>query len=90
MLFRSSGKIKWGAIAYIEKGGGGPQGNHTHSDNHIFIVTDGEVKVVMGDKEFIVRKNESFFVDGMIPQSIWNNGGQTAVVNKISVEREGV
>ncbi len=89
-LFDESGKIKWGAIAYIEKGGGGPQGNHTHSDNHIFIVTDGEVKVVMGDKEFIVRKNESFFVDGMIPHSIWNNGGQTAVVIKISVEREGV
>ena len=44
----------------------------------------------MGDKEFIVRKNESFFVDGMIPHSIWNNGGQTAVVIKISVEREGV
>ncbi len=25
-LFDENGKIKWGAIAYIEKGGGGPEG----------------------------------------------------------------
>ncbi len=89
-LFDENGRIKWGAIAYIEKNGGGPEGNHTHSDNHIFIVTDGEVKIVMGDKEFIVRKNESFFVDGMVPHSIWNNSEQTAVVIKISTEGDGL
>ncbi len=77
-----------GAIAYIEKHGGGPEGNHTHSDNHIFIVTQGEARVVMGDKSIIVRKDESCFVDGMIPHSIWNNIDDTTVVIKISVERE--
>lgn len=86
-LFNEMGKIKWGAIAYIEKGGGGPENNHTHSDNHIFIVADGEVKIISGDKEIVVGKDESVFVDGMIPHSIWNNGDKTAVVIKISTDR---
>lgn len=30
-LFDENGKIKWGAIAYIEKGGGGPEGNHVNN-----------------------------------------------------------
>ncbi len=87
-LFDENGKIKWGAIAYIEKGGGGPEGNHVHSDNHIFIVVDGEAKVILGDKEIIVQKNKSLFVDGMTPHSIWNNTNQTTTVIKISTERE--
>lgn len=87
-LFNEMGKIQWGAIAYIEKGGGGPENNHTHSDNHIFIVVDGEARVVMGDQTVVVKKNESLFVDGMTPHSIWNNGEQTAVVIKISTARD--
>lgn len=59
-LFDEMGKIQWGAIAYIEKNGGGPQNNHTHCDNHIFIVVDGEVRVVMGDKETIVEKTRRY------------------------------
>lgn len=89
-LFDENGRIQWGAIAYIEPGGGGPEGNHTHSDNHIFIVADGEVRVVLDGQEFTVKKNESFFVDGMIPHSIWNRAEQTAAVIKISVARDGV
>lgn len=34
-LFSEMGKIQWGAIAYIEENGGGPENNHTHSDDHI-------------------------------------------------------
>ena len=56
-LFDDMGKIHWGTIAYIEKGGGGPENNHTHSDDHIFIVVDGEVRIVSGDTEMIVGKN---------------------------------
>lgn len=41
----------------------------------------------MDKEEFIVKKNESFFVDGMIPHSIWNNSDSTTTVIKISVER---
>lgn len=86
-LFGEMGKIQWGAIAYLEKGGGGPENNHTHSDNHIFIVVDGEVKIISGDREIIAGKNESVFVDGMTPHAIWNNGDKTAVVIKISTAR---
>ena len=86
-LFDEMGRIKWGAIAYIEKDGGGPQNNHTHSDNHIFIVADGEVRIVIGDREVIARKDSAVFVDGMTPHSIWNNGKKTAVVIKISTAR---
>ncbi len=85
-LFDESGKIKWGANAYIDKNGGGPEGNHTHSENHIFIVVDGEAKIILGDKEVIVKKNDSIFVNGMTPHSIWNNADQTATVIKISIE----
>lgn len=85
-LFDENGKIKWGAIAYIEKDGGGPEGNHTHEENHIFIVVDGEARVVLGDKEHIIRKNESFLVEGKIPHSIWNYADQTTTVIKISTE----
>lgn len=86
-LFNEMGKIQWGAIAYIEKGGGGPGNNHTHSDNHIFIVAEGEVKIILGDREIMAGKDESVFVDGMIPHSIWNNSDKTAVVIKISTAR---
>ncbi len=86
-LFDEMGKIHWGAIAYIEKNGGGPENNHTHSDNHIFIVVEGEVRIVLGDEEIIAGKDQAVFVDGMTPHSIWNHSDKTAVVIKISVER---
>ena len=62
-LFNEMGKIKWGAIAYIEKNGGGPEGNHTHTENHLFIVSEGEVEVVLDIEHHIVKKDEMFFVD---------------------------
>ncbi len=86
-LFNEMGKINWGAVAYIEEGGGGPKGNHTHSDNHIFIVVEGEVEVITDEESHIVKKDEMFFVDGMTPHSIWNKEKQTAKVIKISVAR---
>lgn len=86
-LFDEMGKIKWGAIGYLSKDGGGPAGNHTHSDNHLFIVVCGEAKVIVDDKIAIVKKNEAYFVDGMLPHSIWNNVDDTTVVIKISLER---
>lgn len=85
-LFNECGQIKWGAIAYIEKGGGGPKGNHTHKENHVFIVVDGEARVVLGDREVTVKKNETLFVNGMTPHSIWNNLDDVCRVVKISVE----
>lgn len=45
------------------------------------------MKIISGDQEIIAGKDQSMFVDGMIPHSIWNNGDKTAVVIKISTER---
>lgn len=83
-LFDEMGKIRWGAIAYIEKGGGGPANDHTHSDDHLFIIVDGRVRIVSGDREIFAGKDEAVFVEGMVPHSIWNAGEETAVVIKIS------
>lgn len=85
-LFQEMGEIQWGAIAYIEKQGGGPEGNHTHSENHIFIVVEGEVEIILKDQSHIVKKDETFFVNGKIPHSIWNHGCVVAKVIKISVK----
>lgn len=85
VLFNEMGNIHWGAVAYIEENGGGPKGNHTHSDDHIFVVVEGEVRVMVGDEPHIIKKDEMFFVKGMTPHSIWNNGKETAKVIKISV-----
>ena len=46
------------------------------------------MRIVTGDREIIAGKDQSVFVDGMTPHSIWNNGAKTAVVIKISTARE--
>lgn len=79
-LFSEMGKISDGSIAYIEANGGGPQVPHTHSHNHLFIVTEGEAKIILGDEEIILKKNESFLVKGSIPHSVWNNTNDTTVM----------
>lgn len=87
-LFDDVGTIKWGAIAHIEPNGGGPIGNHTHKENHLFIVVEGEARVVLGEKEHIVHKDDSLLIDGMIPHSIWNNTNQQTTVIKLNLERK--
>ena len=47
-----------GSSCIHKKGSGGPKGKHTHSDNYIFIVTQGEARVVLGDKSVIVKKTK--------------------------------
>lgn len=87
-LFDRMGSIQWGALAYIEPNGGGPQGNHTHPEDHIFIVVEGQVEVMLGEQGRAVGKDEMFYVHGRTPHSIWNRSGKTAKVIKISVRRE--
>ena len=72
-LFGEMGRIVDGAVAYMELNGGGPTEQHTHDHNHLFIVTEGEAKVLLGDQEVIIHKDESFLVEGRIPHSVWNN-----------------
>ena len=80
-LFGEMGKIIDGSVAHISLKGGGPVEQHTHEHNHLFIVTKGEAKILLGDKEFIVKEDEAFLVNGKIPHSVWNNiEGETTMI----------
>lgn len=85
-LFGGMGTIIDGSIAYVDLNGGGPTEQHTHEHNHLFIVTKGEAKIKLADNEVIVKKDESFLVEGKIPHSVWNNiQGETIMIG-ISVK----
>ena len=80
-LFGNVGNIIDGSIAYIDLNGGGPAEQHTHEHNHLFIVTKGEAKIRLADDEVILKKDESFLVEGKIPHSVWNNiQGETVMI----------
>ena len=66
-LFGEMGHIVDGSIAYIDLNGGGPTELHTHEHNHLFIVTEGEARIQLGDETV------TFLVEGRIPHSCWNN-----------------
>lgn len=76
------------SIAYLEKNGGGPLHHHTHAHNHLFIVTEGEAEIKLDNKSIILRKNESYLVNGMIPHSVWNRAEQTTVMIGITIMPE--
>lgn len=82
------GRIKDISIARIEESGGGPVQNHTHSHDHFFIVTEGEAKILLDGEEKILKKNESFLVDGEIPHSVWNNINGITTMIGITIEKQ--
>ena len=61
-----------------------PGPHHTHAENHIFIVTEGEATVISDGKEIAVRQDEALLIDGSLPHSIWNRTDKTITVVKIS------
>ena len=85
-LFGEMGKIIDGSIAYIDLNGGGPTELHTHEHNHLFIVIQGEAKILLADEEIILKKNESFLIEGKIPHAVWNNYEGETVMIGISVK----
>ena len=87
-LFANMGEIIDGSIAYLEKAGGGPTELHTHAHNHLFIVVKGEAKILLHNESVIVKKNESYLVEGSIPHSVWNNFSETTVMIGISVKNK--
>jgi len=72
-LFGEMGRVMDGAVAYMDVNGGGPTEPHTHEHDHLFVVTEGEARIRLGEREVIVSKDESFLVEGRIPHSVWNN-----------------
>ena len=57
-LFGEMGRIVDGSVAYIELNGGGPTELHTHEHNHLFIVTEGEARIQLGDETVTIHKDE--------------------------------
>lgn len=57
-LFGACGQIVNGAIAYLAPDGGGPVTPHTHATDHLFIVTQGEAKVLLDGQERIIRETK--------------------------------
>lgn len=84
-LFEQCGYIMDGSIAYIACNGGGPTEKHVHEHAFLFIVVQGEAKILLGNKTVIVKQNESFLVKGTIPHSVWNNTNAETVMIGISV-----
>lgn len=85
-LFGACGQIVNGAIAYLAPDGGGPVTPHTHATDHLFIVTQGEAKVLLDGQERIICENEAFVVKGGIPHSVWNNAQAETVMIGITLK----
>lgn len=87
-LFGNCGEIIDGSIAYLEANGGGPVNLHTHEHSHLFIVIEGQAKVLMDGIEKLVNPNESILVEGSIPHSVWNNTDAKTVMIGISIRNK--
>lgn len=85
-LFGNCGEIENVSIAYLAPNGGGPKEPHTHEHDHLFIVVEGEAKVILNKNTHIISKNESFVVKGNIPHSVWNNVDETTVMIGITIK----
>ena len=86
-LFGEMGRILDGAVAYMDINGGGPTEPHTHEHDHLFIVTEGEARIRLDEREVIVGKDESFLVEGRIPHSVWNNSDGVTKMIGITVTK---
>ena len=82
------GEMKDASLAFIGENGGGPMECHTHSHDHLFIVSRGEARVILGDETRIIKENESILVRGDIPHSVWNNAAGECVIIGINIENE--
>ena len=85
-LFFEGGNINDCLVAIIGPAGGGPEDNHAHDHDHIFIVTKGQAKIIYGDETIILNEYESCRVKGNVPHSIWNNVDSETIMIGISVK----
>lgn len=60
------------AIAVIDPGGGGPQEDHRHAHDHLFVVISGSATIRMGGKSISLRESQALRVSGSIAHSVWN------------------
>ncbi len=73
------------AVAYIEPSGGGPEPAHTHVNDHLFVMLEGEATIVSGEREIGLKTYESVFIPGNEPHSVWNESGFPAKIMKVNL-----
>ncbi len=84
-LYGAGGTIGDVAVARLEPDGGGPLTAHTHPHDHLFVVVQGEVRIVLGGEERRLGENEALLVRGCVPHAVWNRTRETAVMIGITV-----
>ncbi len=46
----------------------------------------GEAKIITADEEIVIKQNDCYLLNGMIPHSVWNTYNGETVMIGISVE----
>lgn len=58
---------------------------HTHSrEDHLFIVTEGEIGVRVGSSELVAGPGSYVFMPRDVPHAFWNSGSVTAKMIQIN------
>ncbi len=74
------------AIAVIEPHGGGPQEDHCHAHDHLFVVISGCVTIRMDGKSISLRKSQALRVPGSTLHSVWNDTNAPVKMAGISLK----
>lgn len=85
-LFDKSAELIDVAIAYIQPSGGGPSEKHTHSHDHLFVVTQGRARIELGEETVVLQKDQSMLVKGTIPHCVWNDCDETTTMICITLK----
>ena len=82
-LFKNMGEISEGSSVRIAPYGGDPGDQHTHDEyDHLYIVTKGEVTLLLCDNKIVLKEDDYFLVKGCIPHSLWNHTyGETSLID---------
>jgi len=72
ILLKEEGKGIDCFLAYIEPEGGGPQTDHTHAHDHLFIVIEGVATIYIEGEINEIGEGQSLIVDGSAKHSVWN------------------
>ncbi len=74
------------ATAVIEPRGGGPQADHRHTHDHLFVVISGCVTIHMDGKSIVLRESQAIRVPGSTPHSVWNETDANVKMAGISLK----
>ena len=80
-----AGTFRDGALAFLEPGGGGPLGKHSHTPDHLFLVVSGEARVEYENETVVIPAGTTCRVTGRRPHAVWNNTNQQTVMLGLTI-----